>query len=211
MRLLSANGLTVMLAGCVAVAEGPTAEIGFLGDGRAAAPVREVSLQGGQVIVAGPPGYCIDTRSVRRGRGGHFVLLASCQNLTGQSDLGVEPAVMTVLSLPLDTRAEQPSADDLAASLAPARVLEKIDGDGVSIVHVAGGGAAGIQGGDPRYLLAAMLINGHITGLALYGAKGSPVAGKAGRRLIMDLAEALREASPVLPVPAPAIAGVASQ
>src|SRR6056297_1527391 len=53
-----------------------------------------------------------------------------------------------------------------------------------------------LPGGDPRYWRGGMLINGHLVGLAAYGRQGSRVAGADGRRLIRQLAETLREASP---------------
>jgi hypothetical protein len=75
-------------------------------------------------------------------------------------------------------------------------VLNRIDGDGVSIVHVGAGGQEGIPGGDPAYWRGAMVINGHLTGLALYAPQGSRVArGQAGETLIIELAERVRAAS----------------
>ena len=195
-------GLSLSLSGCLATTGTAPGTVGLaVTAGTKSAALRQVSLQGGQVVVAGPRGYCVDAQNVRRKRNGHFALIASCASLSGAAVGAVEPAVMTVLALPRDAGAEQPSATDLARSVAPARVLEKIDGDGVSIVHLAGGGSrgkpGGIPGGDARHWRAVMLINGHVTGLALYAPKGSAIAGKAGRSVIIDFAEALREASPV--------------
>jgi len=193
MRLLRAFLLIAILplAACDAIGAGT------FGASDTSEPVRKVPLFGGEVVVSGPVGYCIDPTSLRRRGGGHVILLASCAGLTGQPAMTVDPAVMTVSVLPADRDARQPTADELAASMRPARVLERIDGDGVSFVHLASGGEVGVPGGDPAHWRGAMLINGHLTGLALYAPEGSRVArGQTGQALMIALAERLRSGSP---------------
>lgn len=191
--------LLMSLGGCLAP--------GATGAGRAfrAAPdqptrpaVQRVAFYDGEVVVSGPPGYCIDTDSaVRRGRS-RFVLLASCASL-GADDGGlVDPAVITVSVLPFDVGAEHPTAAQIAASQAPTPALALIDADGVSLVHLGVGGDAVVPGGDPRYWRAGMVINGHLLGIAAYTEEGGVLAGPAGRDVLINMAGALRALSPAL-------------
>lgn len=154
----------------------------------------ELPLYGGNLVIGAPEGYCLDGSSLRRGAQGSFVLIASCETLSGKPGRPVDPAVMTVSASPRRLGAEQPEAADIAASMAPAKVLASEDGDGISLVRLASGGDAVLPGGDPRYWRAAMLINGHVVSLAVYTPKGH---GNAGYALILALAEELRELSPV--------------
>lgn len=164
---------------------------------RAPAPaLSKVMFYDGDVTVAGPRGYCIDPRSVKRGASGSFALLASCESLTGRAGVVVDPAVLTVSVLPRRVGARQPNSAEMTSALVPDKVLLGFDGDGISLVHVASGGRAVLPAGDPSYWRAGMVINDHLIGLAIYGPKGGVVAGDAGRDLLMDLAEELREQSP---------------
>ncbi len=160
------------------------------------APLSRVGFFRGAVVVEGPQGYCIDSKSVRRRAASSFALLTSCATLTGNASQAVAPAVITVSILPADPGVVQPGAAEMSAGLAPTRALEEIDGDGIALVQLAQGGDAGIPGGDARYWRASMVINGHLIGLAAYGQAGSAVAGHQGKNLLIDMAENMREASP---------------
>ncbi len=190
------GALILPLAGCLGEGGGTPGAMGFLSGGAAPAPLRRIALYDGAVVVAGPPGYCIDGRAVRRGRAGNFVLLASCAQLSGSEALSVDPAMITVSVLSYTAGVTQPTAAQITRSAAPARALRELDGDGVSLVHLDSGGDAAVPGGDPRYWRAGMVVNGHLIGLAIYGGKGSAVAGDAGLNVLMEMAETLREESP---------------
>lgn len=151
-------------------------------------------LYSGRVVVAGPDGYCIDGSSIVRGAGGSVVLIASCDVLSGKPSTTVDPALITVSIAPRRVGAEQPSALDLAQSMAPAKVLASEDGDGISLIRLASGGNTVLQNGDPRYWRAGMIINGHVISIAAYTPEGSGTSGKA---LIMAMAENLLELSPI--------------
>ncbi|MRU14994.1 hypothetical protein FDP25_06080 [Roseovarius sp. A21] len=191
-RVAACLAATVFLSACMGDAGG----FGFLGGGEdRTKAVRELPLYRGAVVVRAPEGYCVDAVNVTRRPAATVVPLATCSSLTGEGYSPVEPALMTVSILPRREGAEQPSADDLAASLAPAEVTAVEDGDGVALVRVADGGQTRLPDGDPRYWRGAMEVNGHLVGLAVYGRRDSDLSGRSGRRLILDLAEALREAS----------------
>ncbi len=162
------------------------------------APILEkVEVFQGAVIVAGPKGYCIDRQSLRRSRDGAFVLIASCASLTGKSDTFVDPAVLTVSVLPAKMDATRPTAAELAVSAGSSELLRSEDRNGISLVQIANGGDRIWPDGDARYWRASIVINGHIVGLAVYGPKGSGVAGEGGRQLLIALAQQLRRLSPV--------------
>lgn len=201
-RLALVAAMALPLAGCLATGEAGTGRNSFAASGddgagrKAPAARRQAALFDGEVVVAGPQGYCIDPTSLRKRGGGHVVLMASCEALTGTPGHSVEPVLMTVSVLPYRKDATPPDARALAKQMQPAKVLDRIDGDGVSLVHLGAGGAQGIDGGDPRHWRAAMEINGHVIGLAVYAARGGKAAGPKGQRLIVDLAEILRDKSP---------------
>jgi len=194
-----ALALVLPLAACMG--EDTHGELGFLSQPKVAnpgqPPFKKVSLFGGNVVVEGPAGYCIDRQSLRRGGAGGFVLIASCESLTAKSGTVVDPAVITVSVLPRRIGAAQPSAAGLAALAAPAKVLAQEDGDGISLVQLSQGGNTVLADGDPRYWRGGMLINGHVVGLAVYGPEGSRIAGRDGRRLMISMAETLLTLSPL--------------
>ncbi len=191
--------LTLPLAGCVGEGTSPGG-MGFLSppEGEAKPLSRRVlpqmSLYGGRIVVVPPKGYCIDGSAASRGIESSVLLIASCATLKGTREGNAVPAVMTVSVSPRRSGAQQPTSATLATSLAPARVSSVEDGDDISLVRVNSDGDGVLPAGDPRYWRAGMLINGHIVMLAAYTPRGSRTSGKA---LIMDLADNLREFSPV--------------
>ena len=193
-RVAACLAATVFVSACIGET-GPGA-LGLLNPKEDATEAqRELTLYRDRVVVRAPDGYCVDTVHVTRRPVATVVPLATCSSLTGQGYAPVEPALMTVSVLPRRADAQQPSAADLAATFEPAEVTAIEDGDGVALVRVASGGQSRLPEGDPSYWRGAMEINGHLVGLALYGRRGSDLSGQAGRRLILDLAEALRDAS----------------
>jgi len=191
--------LALPLAACIGEGTG----MGFLGTPAGASKPRgvpalqEVTLFRGNLVVAGPRGYCIDRQSLKRGPGGAFVLIASCESLTGKLGVVVEPAVVTLAIQPRQPLAQPPTAAELSALSPSGEVLQSFDGDGISYVQMSEGGDAFLPGGSPRYWRGAMLLNGHVIGLAVYGSMDSPVAGSYGRNLLLAQAETLRSRSPV--------------
>ena len=196
----------VLLAGCMDGGDGGFAfrgGTGGIGGGALSQPrerdgsdaLREADLAGGQVVAAGPRGYCVDDTTVSR-RGGGFALIASCQSLGASGPL-VPPAVMTVTVLPrLAGGQDELTAEDITAVMAPAQALAEMNGDGVAFVHLDTGGKDVIPGGADGHWRAAMRVNGYLVGLALYGPEGSPLADDDGLSLIAALSEAVRAASP---------------
>lgn len=165
--------------------------------------VRSVTLYDGEVVVRGPDGYCIDRRSLRDRASQSFVMLASCESLSGVRGKEVEPVIMTLTVLPDRAGASRPSANEIAASLPGTQVLKAVEGDDLSLVHFASGGDQALAGKDPRHWRGAMSVNGHLIGLALYARLGGKMAGEEGQSLLSSLSQNTKSASPLRPKVAP--------
>ncbi|MEQ9258294.1 MAG: hypothetical protein RIG84_04275 [Roseovarius sp.] len=203
LRLCAARGALLAallpLAGCLGEESGA---LGFLSGGRsepvARDVLRKVELYEGEVVVRGPPGYCIDRKTMRRRETGGFVLLASCEALSGVRGQEVPPVVMTVSVLPGNGGTPHPGVEDVARSVSAGAVLGSVERSDMTLVHLDAGGDQILPGGDPRHWRGAMVLNGHLVGVALYAPLKSPMAGDKGRALLTDLARGLRRESPVL-------------
>jgi len=187
------------LAGCFGSDIGT---LGFLSAGKeeaGQAVLRKVALYDGDVVVRGPGGYCIDRRTLRPdGRAG-FVLVASCESLSGLRGQAVEPVLITVSVLPDMEAGSVLTAEEMANDLAPAEVLAAHESDGLTLVQLSSGGDRILPEGDARHWRGSMAMNGHMIGLALYARKGSPMAGADGRGMLIELAQRIRRASPERP------------
>ena len=183
------------LTGCVELSAFTSGDSGVEAD-TVDQTLNQISLYNDEVVVTAPRGYCIDATHIKRGNFGAFIPIGSCESLTGQAGVPIEPGLITVSVLPRQSDRAMPTASDIAASMSGDQTLQTIDGDGLSIVHFATGGARALPGGDSRYWRGGMVVNGHLLGLAVYGPQGSPLAGKQGLRLLMELAEELRRSSP---------------
>ena len=185
------------LPGCFGEERGA---LGFLSSGKEDdAPrdvLRMVELYDGEVVVRGPAGYCIDRKTLRRQSNAGFVLLASCESLSGVRGSEVEPVVMTVSVLPDTAGLPRPSPEDVARSLRGAEVLKAHEVGEVAMVQFATGGAGILKEGDPRHWRGAMTLNGHLLGFALYARRGSDLAGDEGREMLSELARRIRSATP---------------
>lgn len=171
-------------------------------------PLPQAPIAGGDILVKGPSGYCVDGSSLRNRASGGFALLASCFVMSGgKSGAAVPPVVMTVSASPLEAGATVPDAGALAAAFAPTPVLARSRVRSVSLVHLAEGGDSAVPEADPRHWRGAMELNGYLVLLAAYGPRGSSEAGRGGSAMILDLAQALRAAKPAT---VPAGAGVAA-
>ncbi len=203
LRIALALGLTLPLAGCL----GATSGVMNLRPSEQLTPggATTVSFFRGEVVVRAPKGYCVDPNSVQRTGSSRFVLLTSCAHLRQNAPHVVPASVVTVSVLPRAAGAEQPSAREMAQA-AGGSVLSAVDGDGIALIHQASGGASVISGGADAHWRASMVINEHLIGLATYSRPGGVATDVAGREALIDLAEAIRDASPVrLPRGAPEI------
>lgn len=175
----------------------PLAACDNVGLGTADQPnvVEALSLYGGDVVVRGPRGYCVDADNVRRQPSSRLVFLGSCESLSGEPGVTVPLALIVVNVSDRQPGRTQLTAATIAASVAPKKPLAVIDTDGLALVHLDAGGELALPGGDPRYWRGGMVINDYLVSLAVYAPAGSSLAGASGRRFITDLARTLRAAS----------------
>lgn len=144
------------------------------------APLAKASLAGGDVVVAGPEGYCIDPTTKSSGPERGFAVIASCNILTGgKSGPTVEPMLVTVTVGPRGDMTDLPTPDALAEASGAVLVSWKITSDRVT-AHLASGGEAMFDGSDPQYWRSAFLQGERMVGLALYAPRGSALAGDRG-------------------------------
>ncbi|MEL6648769.1 MAG: hypothetical protein AAFQ05_13965 [Pseudomonadota bacterium] len=161
--------------------------------------IRTTTLYHGDIVVRGPEGYCIDRRSLKDRTAQGFVMLASCEALSGVRGQAVEPVIMTLTVLPGKADTTPPTATEIAASMPGTQVIKAVEGEGLSLVHFASGGDQALAGKDPRHWRGAMAVNGHLIGLALYARQGGKMAGDDGQSLLTRLAVNTKSASPVRP------------
>jgi len=196
LRLAVFFALSTVLSGCLSLGDGAVT--------RQDNVMTRAALAGGEVIVVPPQGYCIQKDSLKSRRDGGFALVASCERLTGfVSGYQVPPVVMTISAVERDSTAPEPSAAEVSAGLGDRQVLRRLHGDGLTVVQVMDPAPLSVES-DPKHWRGMMVINGHMVGLALYGAKGSAETGERGLTQLMWLAEQIREESPQRPRPATA-------
>lgn len=158
--------------------------------------IETTRLANGSVVVGGPRGYCIDPETFPRGPDRTFAVIASCRNLTGD-DSGplVEPMIVTVTVGQPIPEATLPDAPALADELGQ-RMIGGIRSGGLTLTHLASGGAEVIADGDPRYWRATFLQGQRMVSLALYAGKGSPLAGAEGAAMLRAIHDRVTALSP---------------
>ncbi len=192
LRAAICGALILPFAACVGGGGGAVGQLSK--GGKPAEAPRGIAFFGGDVVVTGPAGYCVDPGSVQQRRDAAFALLASCSHLGRAAGDTVPPAVITVSVLARDASAAPPTASRLAAPWANAGVAQKIDAGDISLIQLERGGDTLLPGGDPRHWRGAMLINGHMVGLAAYGGTGSGV--REGRDILISTSRAMLKSSP---------------
>ncbi len=164
-----------------------------LGATRAKPPLRKTSLAGG-VVVDGPPGYCVDPKSIGLGRS--FAVLASCQVLTdGRGGSEVPLAIMTVTVGRKDAGAQVPDAQTMAAAAGSDLIDSRRNRD-MTLALLESGGQEVLDGGEPRYWRGAFVLNDRPVGLALYAPQGSVLKGSSGAALLAELHDKIVAATP---------------
>ncbi|WP_196222798.1 hypothetical protein [Pseudooceanicola algae] len=185
-----------LLAGCAEAPQGDDS-LGFVSSGQKSggSGVAAVGLVGGNVVVKGPRGYCVERDSIRNGDGSAFAMLARCDLLSGLSSSRAALGVLTVTIAPFEG-ADLPDVQELARDFGSGSVIEVAQRSDVRMLHLASGGDRLVEAADPRQWRGAFLINGHVVSMAAYGPQQGSVAGRGGLKLMLDLAEAIRKASP---------------
>ena len=156
---------------------------------------RTISLAGGDVGIAAPAGYCIDTGNTSDfGAKGGFALVSSCRSLLG---VAASPAIITV-SIGPKVGASQVSAAAFANALGNPVVLASEEVGAVSLLHIASGGQETLPGGDERYWRAIRVVSGRLVSMALYAPAGAAEAQAMGNTILKSLANGLYDPGPTV-------------
>lgn len=196
-RIVAALLAAAILAGCDPVALEP--------NGPAA---RAVALSSARIVVAGPPGYCVDTRASGETRRDDFAALRPCADL-GAGGLppqralllasvtarpspapvvaGREAALVAYFRSPQGLRALSRSRQ--AASVT---VLKATHQGGAVLLYVRDTSPATDQGLNDRYWRALFDLKGRIVTLTVAGYDDSPLSEAAARSLLTSFIARLR-------------------
>ena len=124
----------IALPGCLANSD---VSMGTGGIGFSRAAPEKISVAGRSVIVAGPPGYCIDRSATKDSATGAFVLLGSCSLIANSPPKAatVPPALLTASVSPSNSTVVAASTDQLAAFFrsGPGRAALARDGRAASV------------------------------------------------------------------------------
>lgn len=175
----------------------------------------ESVLVGADVVVAGPPGYCVAPQTLRETETASFVVLGSCAALSGGvlQTSPVQSSVLTILVSPPGEGAALSSAseDQLAtffgsdagkAALSPngeaegVEVLDTQTATGQVFVRAKDVSGERPSGVDPEYWRALLDVNGHLVTATLIGFEAEPVAPSVGLQTLSQLALRLLRENP---------------
>lgn len=148
------------------------------------APLARVAIAGGDVVVAGPDGYCVDPTTLQSRAERGFAMIASC-NILSDGKVGdpVAPMLVSVTVGPRGDRGDLPGPRAIA-SAAGVPLLAAETADGFVAAQLGAGGDSVLSGGDPRYWRGAFDLNGRLIGLALYAPEGSSLARESGAAML---------------------------
>ena len=143
-------------------------------------PLAKVSFAGGQVVVGGPDGYCLDPKTIQNRPERGFALIASCNILSGGRMGPQVPALMVSVAIgPRGSSEALPDPAEIARTAGTPLLAERRTATLV-LAQLGQGGDAMAESRDSRYWRGAFALNGRLVGLALYAPKGSTYAGADG-------------------------------
>lgn len=169
------------------------------------APLTRATLGGGDIILQGPKGWCIEPSSLRARQGDNFASLAGCHALTqGSSGAPVPYGILTVAVSAPRAPGDVDVQQALRQGVSDRSLLSTRIENGVALVHLAPGRSANAEGlGDPHW--RAVFVQGRrVVMLAAYGPDKGEISGETGGRLMLALARAIRRSSPDQPGARPA-------
>ncbi len=208
-RFLPIAGLTV-LAACSGLPQ-VTRGIGlaFLGRAPEKVPVADKA-----VIVAGPPGFCIDRDETRESGGAAFVLLGSCASISGRAGKAspVTEAVLTASVSAQNGASVSGAMDQLAgyfktsagrAALArdgnaeSVEVLDSRQTNGVFLLKARDDSPNPATGLAPEYWRALFDLNGRLLTLSILEFEDKPMSDDAAVATLLAFVERMRRENSV--------------
>lgn len=216
----AALALILVLAGCMSGLPVPTA-----GRIDTSAP-REVVVSGGEVVIAGPDGFCVDPRSVEdRKEGVSFVLLGNCASIANSAEAD-QPPFHALLSATIRLNPGASMADqmDLAQEFlrsADGRAILSRTGDAETVTVIdsfAEGETLFLRARDSsegyapnmsaEHWRAIFDLNDRVIAVAVFGFDDAPLPSATGLATARRFADAIRAANARVTAPLPAAAPV---
>ncbi|MBT8477075.1 MAG: hypothetical protein HKO95_14975 [Rhodobacteraceae bacterium] len=196
------------LAGCTS---GINVGLGLGGLSFTRAAPERISVAGDSVIVAGPPGFCIDRSALKDSQQGAFVLLGSCASISrdaGQPRPDI-PGLLTVSVSPLGVVSGPP--DELLAGLSEylqspqgratlsrtgdassVDILEtQLDGD-MLYIHARDRAGPQPEALEDDYWRALMAVDGRLVTASVVAFSRQPMTREAGLAVLDSFARRLR-------------------
>lgn len=170
---------------------------------------QKVALSGGQIVIAGPPGYCIDPRSTTDTETGAFALLGSCASIANSRHAPAPqiPAVLTASVSPGQSGISTDKPGRLKAFLTSrkGRAALARDGNPASVTVLATNSADGVlylhlrdtsanNPGDLKsdYWRAVFTENGRMVTVTISGFLGGPLTPKMAFATLRDFTARIR-------------------
>jgi len=173
-------------------------------------PVQSLSVAGGAVTLAAPPGYCIDRSTLSDRPEGTMVFLGSCAAMGAATAGPQQPLLLSaLLSDPIGPK--MPGIKTVEAYLAsPAgrarlardgraasvRILQRQVRDGVLYLRIRDSSVGDADAFLPESWRAVLPLGDRLAVLAALPVKARPVTGDAPRAALHDFVAALRAANP---------------
>lgn len=203
----------LLLAAGLGLAACDGGDIVGMGLGLSRSAPQAIAVAGDSVVVAGPPGYCVDRAASRDGQKA-FVLLGSCASLTRSADSPspAEPGIVTVVvssdpaayidvdsSLPALTafmKSDQGKAVlSRSGRSADVEVLGTRSQEGVLFLRLRDRSGGPLAGAAPDYWRAILDVNDKLVTISVLGFDDSPMSEAAGFAAIATAAARIRSGS----------------
>lgn len=200
LRAAVALGVALMVAGCdpsMLMGQAPTS----------------MAVADGAVVIAGPPGFCVDTNASHQGSKGAFVLLGSCASITDGAQKS-RPPIRAVLTAAVSEGAQGGSVAGSERQLtaffqsAAGRAVLSRSGDsrtvkllgishyrGAMVLHIQDVAPFPGQAVQPDYWRALFDLDGHIVTLNVFGVPEVRFSADAGRAVLRVFITRVRAAS----------------
>lgn len=164
--------------------------------------VHSVALSGGDIIVAGPSGFCVD--SSLSNTDARFVVLGGCDVLSRGRAVGPGTKAVLTVSVSEDRSADVTRLSHLRGVLGDSLVLDQIDAEGVQAIQLASGGQRYLPKGDAQHWQAVTTVNGYLIVMTAVSEQGGVATKRAGGNLLLNLAQRIRlnTTDRILPKPA---------
>ena len=200
-----------------ACAEGPIQQAPVRLAARAAPETVDVAR--GEIVIAGPDGYCIDKRGSRLRGAAPFALLASCASVSGDEQ-AASPAFPALLTVSVDQKTGEsinPSdllpiliSEDGRAALArdgnasSVTILEAIEANGAALLRLDDQSVDPTPELESVYWRGLFTLNGRLITTTVVGFDNRPLENANGLNQLVAFVNAIQKASPImLETPAP--------